>query len=297
MQIEACVDEITRSRVFGWVLDTDRPGESLRVAVNVNGREIECRTADRYRDGLEEYGSSNHGFIFEFDPPLSGFEELTIEVTIVDPPEPIPGGSKKLSVPRLAHAPGDLVPVILTSTGRAGTTLLMSEFVRQSSILVAGQYPFETKLISYYAAAFRALVANEDREQSTDPDRMFAAENRKVIGHNPYNSPGHHSFAKNREPFECFFEQTVPEKLAALFRDLIFQYYELAKADLGKSRAAFFAEKGVLDQAPRQAARLFFGQVREILIVRDPRDLMCSAKSFWKYSSADALKMLNEALP
>jgi hypothetical protein len=197
----------------------------------------------------------------------------------------------------LTKAPDDLVPVILTSTGRAGTTLLMSEFVRQPGIVVAGGYPFETKLISYYAAALRALAANEDREHSTDPDRMFAAENRKVIGHNPYNSPGHHSFAKVRAPFERFFEQTVPEKFAALFRDLIFQYYELTKADSDKARATFFAEKGVLDEAPRQAARLFFGQVREILIVRDPRDLMCSAMSFWKYSGADALKMLNETLP
>jgi hypothetical protein len=297
MPLEGCVDEITRSRVLGWVLNTDRPGEALPIAVKVNGREVARCTADCHRDGLEEYGGSNHGFLFEFDPPLSVFEEQTIELTVVDPAEPVPGGSKKLWAPRLLKAPSELVPVILTSTGRAGTTLLMSEFVRQPGILVAGQYPFETKLISYYAAAFRALVANEDREHSTDPDRMFAAENRKVIGHNPYNSPGHHSFAKDREPFGCFFEKTVPEKLAALFRDLIFQYYELTKADAGKSRAAFFAEKGVLDEAPRQAARLFFGRVREILIVRDPRDLMCSAKSFWKYSSADALKMLNEALP
>jgi len=197
----------------------------------------------------------------------------------------------------LDKVPGGLIPVILTSTGRAGTTLLMSEFVRQPGILVAGHYPFETKLISYYAAAFRALAANEDREHSTDPDRMFATENRKIIGHNPYNAPGYHSFAKDRTPFDRFFEQAVPEKLAALFRDLIFQYYELTKADSGKTRAAFFAEKGVLDDAPRQAVRLFFGNVREILMVRDPRDLMCSAMSFWKYSSADALKMLNETLP
>src|SRR5258708_3937215 len=261
--IRACVDEITRSRVLGWVLDTDRPGDGLCVALRINGHEAGRCTADRYRDGLEEYGSSNHGLIFEFDPPLSVFEEHTVELTIVDPPEPIPGGSMKLLAPRLMKAPGGLVPVILTSTGRAGTTLLMSEFVRQPGIVVAGRYPFETKLISYYAAAFRALVANEDREHSTDPDRMFAAENRKLVGHNPYNSPGHHSFAKVRAPFERFFEQTVPEKFAALFRDLIFQYYELTKADSDKSRATFFAEKGVLDEAPRQAARLFFGQVRE----------------------------------
>jgi len=33
------------------------------------------------------------------------------------------------------------------------------------------------------------------------------------------------------------------------------------------------------------------------VIVRDPRDLTCSAMSFWNYSTAEALKMLGETLP
>src|ERR1700687_5989301 len=96
MPLEGCVDEMTRSRVLGWVLNTDRPGEALPIAVKVNGREVARCTADCHRDGLEEYGGSNHGFLFEFDPPLSVFEEQTIELTVVDPAEPVPGGSKKL---------------------------------------------------------------------------------------------------------------------------------------------------------------------------------------------------------
>jgi hypothetical protein len=296
--LRSCVDEITRGRVFGWVLDSERPRQILTVAVTVDGREVVRRAADVYREGLDEYGGDgHHGFIIGFDPPLSVFEEHLIEVSVVDPPEMLPGGSKKLSAPRVTRADGDMVPLILTSTGRAGTTLLMSEFVHQPGIVVAGQYPFETKLLSYYAAAFRALAANEDRVNSTDPDRMFATENQKIIGHNPYNAPGHHSFARDRARFEAFFEEAVPARLATLFRDLVLQYYELAKTDSGKPSARFFAEKGVLDQVPRQAARLFFGDVREIITVRDPRDLMCSAMSFWKYTNTDALKTLNEMLP
>ena len=107
----------------------------------------------------------------------------------------------------------------------------MHEFLRHPEILVAGSYPFEMKLINYYAAAFRALAGNEDRVHSTDPDHMFAEQNRKLIGHNPYNSPGHHGFARDRGAFERFFENTIPERLATVFRDLILEYYALVRSD------------------------------------------------------------------
>ena len=121
--------------------------------------------------------------------------------------------------------------------------------------------------------------------------------NRKLIGHNPYNSPGHHGFARDRGAFERFFENTIPERLATVFRDLILEYYALVRSDGDKPAPLFFAEKSALDDAPRQAARRFFGEIREVVLVRDPRDLMCSAMSFWGYSGPDALKMLGETLP
>jgi hypothetical protein len=298
MPIEGHVDEITRSRVRGWVFDPERPDENFWLVIKVNDREVAQCAADRHRDDLQErIGTGNHEFCFNFDPPLSVFQEFMIEVATVGNPEPIRGGRKTLPAPQPAKASGQLVPILLTSTGRAGTTLLMREFLHWPEILVAGQYPFEIKLINYYAAAFRALAGNEDRANSTDPDSMFAEQNRQRIGQNPYNSPGHHSFAQDRAAFERFFGKTVPEKLATLFRDLIVQYYALVGVDGGKTAPAFFAEKSVLDDAPRQAARQFFGEIREVVMVRDPRDLMCSAMSFWNYSGSEALKMLSETLP
>ena len=298
MSLEGHVDEITRSRVRGWVFDPERASEKIWVTIRVNNREVTRCAADRHRDDLQErIGDGNYEFCFDFEPPLSVFEEFAIEVAVVGSPEPLERGTKTLPAPQTARIPGQLVPILLTSTGRAGTTLLMHEFLRHPEILVAGRYPFEIKLINYYAAAFRALVGNEDRVHSTDPDHMFAEQNRKLIGHNPYNSPGHHGFVHARYAVARFFEKTIPERLASLFRDLVFEYYALAKSDGDKAAAVFFAEKSALDDAPRQAARRFFGEIREIVLVRDPRDLMCSAMSFWGYSGPDALKMLGETLP
>src|SRR5438067_875588 len=298
MPITGFVDEVTRSRVRGWVCDPERPGEALWVTIRVNDREVARCSADRHRSDLRQrIGDGNHEFCFDFEPPLSVFEEFAIEVAVAGSTELLQGGTKILPAPQLAKTPGQLIPILLTSTGRAGTTLLMHEFLRHPEILVAGSYPFEMKLINYYAAAFRALAGNEDRVHSTDPDHMFAEQNRKLIGHNPCNSPGHHGFARDRGAFERFFENTIPERLATVFRDLILEYYALVRSDGDKPAPLFFAEKSALDDAPRQAARRFFGEIREVVLVRDPRDLMCSAMSFWGYSGPDALKMLGETLP
>jgi hypothetical protein len=41
---------------------------------------------------------------------------------------------------------------------------------------------------------------------------------------------------------------------------------------------------------------LFFGSVREIVVIRDPRDLLCSAMAFWNMSAEEALAVLRLGL-
>jgi hypothetical protein len=118
-----------------------------------------------------------------------------------------------------------------------------------------------------------------------------------IIGSNPYNSPGYHNFAHDRSVFDKLFEQTIPDKFTTLFRELILEYYRMVQADSGKPNARFFAEKGTPDDTPRRAARTFFGSVREIVIVRDPRDLLCSAMQFWRQPAQDVLAFLTATLP
>jgi Sulfotransferase family len=44
----------------------------------------------------------------------------------------------------------------------------------------------------------------------------------------------------------------------------------------------FFAEKSPLEESIRQSCRILFPYLREIVLVRDPRDYLCSANRFWK---------------
>jgi hypothetical protein len=163
-----------------------------------------------------------------------------------------------------------------------------------SCIVVGGAYPYEIKLASYYSAAFSILAADTDRTNSTDPDTMFWGKHRYLIGANPYTRPGYHN-AANPQLVEAFFAQTAPAILGRCFRDLMTGYYEMVKKDQDKPDACYFAEKSTLDDVARKGPRLFFDKVREIILVRDPRDLVCSAKAFWKMSSSEAIELVSNS--
>jgi hypothetical protein len=161
------------------------------------------------------------------------------------------------------------------------------------AIIVAHRHPHEIKLASYYAAALGVLTATADREHSTDPDRMVSDYLR--VGFNPFNRPSFYSIAHDHTKLEHFFEIEAPQRTASAFRDIVLRYYELLARDYAKNTARYFAEKITLHGAPRLGIRALFGPVREIVLVRDPRDLLCSARAFWALDPSSALASVGEA--
>jgi hypothetical protein len=290
MTLVGFVDEISRDLVAGWAIDTDHPDSSINVAITVNGRPPTLLSANRPRPGVGErmkprikpelHGgiTGSYAFEFSFDPPLSVFREHDVAVRFAETGDSLPRGAKKLSVPNSTTT--SILPLLVTASGRSGTTVLMQHLARHPGIVVADRYPFEIKLISYYSRAYQVLVSRADRGRSSTPTTIEA--DPYFVGFNPFNRPGFYSIAKNRGLLEHFFEDTVPQTLAGAFSDLLLDYYGGLKADQGKTGARFFAEKASPYGTVRQGARLFCGDARELLLIRDPRDIVCSAKAFWK---------------
>jgi hypothetical protein len=295
------VDEISRSVIDGWVIDTERPEAIVPISIFVNGvHRATCITSYPRNDLAmpnSDKPSENCGFHFEFDPPLSPFVELQIDVVETWSGQTLRNGSRILPRPRSYDGNGGgVVPVLLTSTGRTGTTMLMSEFARHPDLVVGDQFPYEIKQIAYHAAAFRALMADADWERSTKPETMLAPEMIRIIGSNPYKKSGLFGLGGGRHALRQFYQSSVPAEYATLFRRFIVEFYATLAAAQGKQSAPYFCEKGDLDEAAVQGARLFFDAVKDIVIVRDPRDLLCSAIAFWKLRPETALTMLTSTI-
>ena len=289
---------LLRSVIQGWVIDTERPDATIALSILVNGvHRGMCLTTHSRDDLVLPNGdklSGKCGFHFEFEPPLSPFAEVQIEVVETWSGQVLRNGFGVLPRPRSHDGDGGgMVPVLLTSTGRTGTTLLMSEFARHPDLVVGDQFPYEIKQIAYHAAAFRALVADADRrERSTRPETMLAPEMRSIIGSNPYKMSGLFGLGGGTDALRTFYHSEVPTGYATLFRQFIVNFYATLANAQGKRSAPYFCEKGDLDEAAVLGARLFFDRVKDIVIVRDPRDLLCSAIAFWKLRPEMALTML-----
>lgn len=292
---EGNVDDLTREKVVGWALDRDNLAVKETAVIRVNGSEVARCTAASVRrfnkgkvTGQTEVGC---GFSYRFDPPLSQFQNYTVEVCYASTGKRIPGGVKSFECP----PPGKmkLRPIIVNARGRSGTTMLMKEFLNHPEIAVADIYPYEVKLASYYVSAYRVLAASSPSDR--DPGFVELAATKSMIGRNPFNEAWMHRRV-GKGGLQKIFEPYFSGELAALFREVVARYYDEVASIKPAGQVRFFAEKAMIDEELRLGLRMLLGDLREIIMVRDPRDLLCSAKSFWKMSDAVAFRTVQESV-
>ncbi|HEX4262152.1 MAG TPA: sulfotransferase [Acetobacteraceae bacterium] len=299
MRLAGRVDVLTRQSMSGWVGDRDGERTAIPLLVLLGGREYARLTvgaaAGTIAGGRELV---RIGFDHDFRPPLSLYSPNRLEVRFAETGEPVPGGTRSFPAiqVQIAPPPSPLAPLLLTALGRSGTTLMMSRLAEHPRIVVARTYPYEVKLLAYYSAAFRTLVASADRRNSSEPGPMTRPRHRFFIGHNPFNAPNLFNVASDPATLATFFDETVPARFAATFRELLLDYYGILQRDQGKAEACYFAEKTAVDEVSRRGPGVFFPDVREVVLVRDPRDVLCSRKAFWKDDARTAIANLRAQL-
>ena len=293
------VDIVSHNLIAGWAADPANPSKEVAVRVTVDGRSVRV-IANQFRESLKsdfEGATGNYEFrLTEQLLPMSPFKDHEIAVYFAGSEILLPGG--KVHLPTLGtplpseHKDGGLTPIVITSTGRAGTSLLMGRLGRHPNILVAREHPHELMLLGYYVSAFRALTAEADHKRSTNHENMLAPGRRFFTGSNPYHDP-----VDERDPLlKSFWNETVPDSLRDCFSALVCDYYRRLAERQAKPGARYFAEKISSSDLAREGTAHFFGEVREIVLVRDPRDVVCSSKSFWKRDFAASIGIIRAQL-
>lgn len=262
----------------------------------MDGREVGRAIASRPRRDLQTlgiYGNGAHGFAFTYPDPLSSHGEHKVRVKFADGTL-LPGGDRTLASETRQTGVPCPAPILVTAPGRSGTSYLMACLAASPQIVVAELVPYEVRLLSYYAAAFAVLTARANPERSTHPDRLEG--DGFHIGFNPFDSPQYAHAFHNQAALRDFTESWAPARLGDAVADLVGEYYRRLAADKKKSGVTHFAEKNNnLHRPTRLFVRRVFTGLREVVIVRDPRDVLCSHVAYFDSSLDKAFAQLSHS--
>ena len=121
------------------------------------------------------------------------------------------------------------------------------------------------------------------------------AEQRHVVGSNPFYHPLFERAFATKDARDFFFQSVMFDRLKSALRDVVVDYYRSIAADTGKHGATFFVEKLMDAGAQREMVLSMFPEAKEILLVRDLRDVLCSRKNFTKQLPEDPITPMRQS--
>jgi sulfotransferase family protein len=179
---------------------------------------------------------------------------------------------RRAAFPTPAEEDG-IAPIAVTALPRSGATLVMRLLAAHPEVVVAGAHPHSARPAAYWEHLLRVLSAPADPQGSSHPDTFDA--DLHWIGSHPLNGPP----LTDAPEVRTWLGREYVEDLAAFSRRNASQLYRRVAASQGKRAPRFYAEKREPGPTARLTASLH-PSAREILVVRDFRDMACSMLAF-----------------
>ncbi|MDG1266673.1 MAG: sulfotransferase [Ilumatobacter sp.] len=176
---------------------------------------------------------------------------------------------------------GGMQALLMHQLGRAGSTMMMRLLAGHPEVAVFDEYPLETRPGLAWMHTLAVLLGAQTVRPGDEP---FFDEDDAATA-NPYVSEyflGTDIFgAQHRDGFD---------RLRGVIADTVEDMYQRKRPG-----ASFFAEKFRIESrhAPRtqQAVLATWPESRQIILVRDPRDLLCSRLSFNRQRSVASFNL------
>lgn len=171
----------------------------------------------------------------------------------------------------------NLSPLVLTGLGRTGTTWLMHLLSEHPDIVAYRQYPYETHISNYCSHIAQSFM---------DTSQFLRRDHQSDFHDSLRRERSHLSVTANiQDPqvARCF-EMVYYEQLAGFVCSLTDEFYKKIAANQGQTKARYFVEKyhpaSIAGDDTTNIIKEFYPRTREILLVRDFRDLICSVLAF-----------------
>ena len=200
-------------------------------------------------------------------------EDAELELRVVlDGDVRVPAGTLELRrEPLRSGFEAQVQPLVLTSLGRSGSTWLMKMFAAHPEIVTLRRFPYESSPGKYWMHAMKVLSDPANLELSAHPDSFHS--DRWWAGSNPYFDAS----AIDDPERAAWLGREHVERLARFFQETIEDWYLTVARSQGQEAPRYFAEKHLWPNFLPMLIRELYPGAREVFLVRDFRDVACSA--------------------
>ncbi len=166
-------------------------------------------------------------------------------------------------------------PLLLLGMGRSGTTYMMQLLAAHPEILVPGPYPYEMRqpVWLWHAAS---VMSAPGSMTSMQPDGL-EAERVEWLGYNPYRSRDWEKVA-GADAAMAWQEEELPLACIDFCKEQVDDFSD--RCVEGRPTVPRFVAQKMLITPTRYFVSNIYAQAREIILVRDFRDVWLSARSF-----------------
>ena len=264
--------------VFGWVV-SKAPVAEVEF-VHEGSVVARCQLTLSRADVASVYGSSSPVGFWKAIGTVGFPPAFTIGVRVVfqdgrrDVIAEIRGTQQLTS----AFTPS-MQPIMVTSPGRSGSTLMMRMLAEHPDIIVEQRFPYETNVCSYWMHFLQVLATPmtnlpvESHELWTDLQRLPPF---------PYFfiDPATGPIPPEQATLDRWYATDQVEEFARVAQAAVESFYREYASARNRTTPAFFAEKLVPAGHVRWIMRQLYPQAREIFLLRDPRDTLVSVLAF-----------------
>ncbi len=159
-------------------------------------------------------------------------------------------------------------PLMVTGPGRSGSTIFMQMLSAHPALVAWPPFNEEPRVVTYWIEVLRALARPDSFMRQVAPAGDLNGD-WWLGGRDPRPR------ALSDASVQTWLAGEAVEELAAFAQSRIESLYDRVAADAGRDGAAYFAEKLRNDIVPDLAWELY-PEGREVFLVRDPRDVLCS---------------------
>ncbi|MDJ0557167.1 MAG: sulfotransferase [Microcoleaceae cyanobacterium MO_207.B10] len=269
--------------VSGWLLG--KQSKVVEVELLDNGISLRKAIININRPGVAKLypqvsGAENCGFQIEVGVmglPVEG--ELSVQAILENKSTVSVGIIKyRRQLLRPNYQPR-LQPLLVTSSGRSGTTWIMRLLSQHPAIVTNQVYPYEVRVSQYWMQMLSVLSKPIN---PIDLSPTYFYDEFRWTGPNPYHNNNTRSsiasswlgldYIKNLADFCC-------QNIDQFYEDIATRQEKVLTSTLNGSSNFYFVEKFLL-RLNRTLLLELYPQAKEIILVRDFRDMACSVAAF-----------------